>query len=552
MEHKLLVYPGSRPVQQRRRKLSLERAQVVEEQVQTLLEAGFIREVKYPAWLANVVLVKKQNGKWRMCVDYTDLNKVKKCRSHIPKADEQGVFTSPWEFNGRCQVEWTPECEEAFQEFKRFLSQPPILTRPEVREELVLYLSIAEKAVASALIREDEVEQHPVYFTSKVLQGPKLRYQKIDIAGRMVQWAIELSEFDLRYETWIAIKAQCLTDFMAEYPGDQEETSTMWELYADGSSNKIGSGAGIILVNQEGTQIEVSLKFEFPASNNHAEYEALIAGLKLAEEVGVTKVVVFSDSQVVTSQINGEYQAKDPNMKRYLDKTLEYLRRFSKTETTEVLEEVHNGICGNHLGARSLARKVIRAGFYWPTLQKDATDFLNKCQPCQIHANFHVAPPKKLISITSPWPFAKWGLDLLGPFPQARGQVKYLIVGVDYFTKWIEAEPLATITAQRSRKFLYKNIVTRYGISHSIITDNGTQFTDSTLRNLVASMNIKHQFTSVEHPQANGHAEAANKVILAGLKKRLLDANGASVEELPQVLWAYRTTPKSAIGETPF
>ncbi|XP_057757299.1 uncharacterized protein LOC130976443 [Arachis stenosperma] len=144
------------------------------------------------------------------------------------------------------------------------------------------------------------------------------------------------------------------------------------------------------------------------------------------------------------------------------------------------------------------------------------------------------------------------GLDLLGPFSQAPGQVKYLIVGVNYFTKWIEAEPLATITTQRSRKFLYKNIITRYAVPHSITTDNGTQFTDSTFKSLVASMKIKHQFTSVEHPQANGQAEAANKVKLSGLKKRLQDAKGAWTEELPQVLWAYRTTLQSATAETPF
>ncbi|XP_020972930.1 uncharacterized protein LOC110269444 [Arachis ipaensis] len=87
-------------------------------------------------------------------------------------------------------------------------------------------------------------------------------------------------------------------------------------------------------------------------------------------------------------------------------------------KTEEVLEEVHNGICENHLGARSLARKVIRARFFWPTLQKDVTDFVRKCPPCQMHANFRIAPPEELISITSPWPFAKLGLDLLGLFPK--------------------------------------------------------------------------------------------------------------------------------------
>ncbi|RTK47865.1 hypothetical protein DRJ72_14630, partial [Enterococcus faecalis] len=90
-----------------------------------------------------------------------------------------------------------------------------------------------------------------------------------------------------------------------------------------------------------------------------------------------------------------------------------------------------------------------------------------------------MTPPEELISVTSPWPFAKWGLDLLGPFPQGSGQVKFLIVGVDYFTKWIEAEPLANATAQRSQKFLYRNIVTRFGVPYSITTDNGTQFTDA-------------------------------------------------------------------------
>ncbi|XP_072088204.1 uncharacterized protein [Arachis hypogaea] len=128
-----------------------------------------------------------------------------------------------------------------------------------------------------------------------------------------------------------------------------------------------------------------------------------------------------------------------------------------------------------------------------------------------MHANFHVTPPEELVSVTSPWPFTKWGLDLLGPFPQAPGQVKYLIVRVDYFTKWIEAESLATITAQRSWKFPYKNIIARFGVSHSITTDNGTQFTDSTFRNLVANMKIKHQFTSVSTHRQMGKQRQPRK-----------------------------------------
>ena len=111
------------------------------------------------------------------------------------------------------------------------------------------------------------------------------------------------------------------------------------------------------------------------------------------------------------------------------------LKCVPTSNTREVLEEIHSGICDNHLGAQALTKKVLRAGFYWPTLKKEATEFVKTCSPCQKHANFHTAPPEELISITSPWPFAKWGLDFLGPFPQGSGQVKFLIVGVDYFTK---------------------------------------------------------------------------------------------------------------------
>nr|KYP50508.1 Pol polyprotein [Cajanus cajan] len=143
-------------------------------------------------------------------------------------------------------------------------------------------------------------------------------------------------------------------------------------------------------------------------------------------------------------------------------------------------------------------------------------------------------------------------MDILGPFPLAKGQCKFLLVAVDYFTKWIEAEPLATITANNVKKFLWKSVITRFGIPHAIITDNGLQFVDQKFNKFLQDLGIKHRFTSVEHPQSNGQAEAANKVILSELKKRLGKAKGTWAEELLEVLWAYRCTPQSTTQETPF
>ena len=147
---------------------------------------------------------------------------------------------------------------------------------------------------------------------------------------------------------------------------------------------------------------------------------------------------------------------------------------------------------------------------------------MKKCSKCQQHANFHNVPAEKLSTIMSPWSFSKWGVNLLGPFPLVTGQVKYLIVIIDYFTKWIEAEPLSSIMAVQARKFVWWNIFTRFGILESIITDNGTQFADRKFRDFLSSDKVWHHFISVEHPQANGQVKTANKAILYGLKKGLM------------------------------
>nr|KYP41867.1 Pol polyprotein [Cajanus cajan] len=110
-------------------------------------------------------------------------------------------------------------------------------------------------------------------------------------------------------------------------------------------------------------------------------------------------------------------------------------------------------------------------------------------------------------------------MDILGPFPPAKGQVKFLIVVVDHFTKWIEAEAVATITTNNVQKFFWRNVITRFGIPYALITDNGLQFIDRHFNDFLSELGIKHKMTSVEHPQFNGQAEVANKVILKELKQ---------------------------------
>ena len=127
-----------------------------------------------------------------------------------------------------------------------------------------------------------------------------------------------------------------------------------------------------------------------------------------------------------------------------------------------------------------------------------------------------------------------------------------MLVAVDYFTKWAEVEALANIRDVDVKKFVWKNKVTRFGVPDSLISDNGLQFNSKTFRTFCNDLSIKNKYSTPTYPQSNNQAEATNKTILNGLKKRLDRAKGRWTEELPNILWAYRTTPRRSTGETPF
>ena len=143
-------------------------------------------------------------------------------------------------------------------------------------------------------------------------------------------------------------------------------------------------------------------------------------------------------------------------------------------------------------------------------------------------------------------------MDIVGHFLKAAGNERYLFVDTDYFTKWVETEPLTNIRDVDAKKFIWKNIVTRFGVPYTLISDNDFQFDSKALRRYYCDLEITNRYSTPAYSQGNEQAEAVNKVIVNGLKKRLDDAKGRWVEELPHVLWTYQTTPRQSTGETPF
>ena len=161
-------------------------------------------------------------------------------------------------------------------------------------------------------------------------------------------------------------------------------------------------------------------------------------------------------------------------------------------EAKYILEKIHKGVCGDHVGPRSLVSKVIRTGYFWPTMQVDARELVKKCDKCQGFGNIQRLPAEKLTMISSPWPFAQWRIDIVSLLPPGKRQVKFLLIAIDYFTKWVEVEALVTITEARIQNFMWKNIICRFGIPWTIISDNERQFDSQSFRDFCSGLGIKN------------------------------------------------------------
>nr|GEU75760.1 reverse transcriptase domain-containing protein [Tanacetum cinerariifolium] len=357
---------------------------------------------------------------------------------------------------------WTAEAETTLRQIKKLIAEFPTLTAPKEKEKLVIYLAAAKEAISAVLITKKDGKQMPIYFVSRALQGSKVNYTPMEkliltlvsaskrlkrylqahtiivitnqpikhmlsnteVTRSLLKWRFELEEHDIQYRPRTSVKGHILADFTMERPEDdspdtsikdKEELPNSWILFTDESSCIDGSEGGLIITNPEGIEFTYALRFRFDATNNEAVNEALIAGLRIAEQMGVKNLQANVDSRLVANQVNGTYITKDLGMIKYLEKVKNLTNTFKEFSIKQV-----------------------------PRGENKKADTLSK----MASTNFA------------------------------------------HLSKKIEAKPMATITGAHVKKFVWDNIVCRFGLPGEIISDNGTHLKTGTKSYVFANASL--------------------------------------------------------------
>ncbi|KAL5562140.1 hypothetical protein UlMin_031887 [Ulmus minor] len=471
---------------------------------------------------------------------------------------------------------------------------------PEPGKPLLLYITTTNKSLGALIAQEKDGNEKPVYYLNRMIRGVECNYIPIERqclalvyttqqlrhymlahqiylisksnplrylmknpipSSQMTRWILSLSEFDIQVVSPTAKKSQALAELLATFPivgmninqlellGELQEAAlieeTKWELMFDGAAYAKGDGIGIVLIGPESQVLTKTCKLLYSCLNNEAEYEALIAGIEMAEKENVKRLFIKGDSRLVIQQLKCEFAVKELALVKYRTKAQHILQKFqayrlghvarsqnryadalatlasrmdtqkdqqavitietrtptigelsclsdwrkvyldylvkgvvpddqkeewklkkhvakylakeghlyrkaysgeilrciNDQEAGKVLREIHEGDCGEHQGGRRLYEKALRLGYFWPTMERDAMSYAQRCQNCQLFGNRVYALFVNLHPVNTPWPFHTWSLDLIGPIsPPSKGKI-WILTAIKGFTKWAEAIP---------------------------------------------------------------------------------------------------------------
>ncbi|KAI3767638.1 hypothetical protein L2E82_17938 [Cichorium intybus] len=460
------------------------------------------------------------------------------------------------------KFDFNDECVNAFEFLKLQLTTAPIMIGPDWNLPFELMTDASDIALGAVLGQRIEKKFKPIYYISKTLNPAQEKYtttekellavvyafdkfrpylilsktivytdhsaikylfNKQDAKPRLIRWVLLLQEFDIEIQDKKGSE-NLAADHLSRLENAEQKARKEKEVNDSFPEEHVMS-------------IHVNMETPWYADIvNYLAAKVLIKGLTHQQ-----KKKFFADIKY--------YLWDEPYLFRSCPDNI--IRRcVHGKEIQDILKQCHQGPTGGHHGANYTARKVFEAGFYWPTIFKDATTFVKTCDPCQRAGNISSKNEMPLHSIQVCEIFDVWGIDFMGPFPNSQGN-KYILVAVDYVSKWAEAKALPTNDARGVVKFL-KTIFARFGVPKALISDRGTHFCNKQMENALNKYGVTHRISTPYHPQSSGQTEITNRALKRILERSVGTSRKDWSEKLDDALWAFRTAFKTPTGTTPY
>ncbi|GKA26826.1 putative nucleotidyltransferase, ribonuclease H [Tanacetum coccineum] len=457
---------------------------------------------------------------------------------------------------------FSEECIQAFDTLKRELTQAPIMIKPDWSLPFEIMCDASDYAVGAVLGQRIDKHFKPIHYASKTMNEAQenytttekellavvfafdkfrqylvlsktivftdhsaLRYlfTKQDAKPRLIRWILLLQEFDIE---------------IRDKKGAENLAADHLSRLKNPDLGKL-TRAEIRDLFPEERLMAISDKNDEPWYADYANY--LASRVLPFRSTRQEKQKFFSDLR--------HYFWDEPFLfKQCADRIIR--RCVAGEEAAQILRQCHSGPSGGHHGIATTARKVFEAGFYWPHIFRDARKLVQVCDACQRAGNISSRDetPQKYIQVCEI--FDVWGIDFMGPFPSSNGN-KYVLVAIDYVSKWVEAQAFPTNDARNVVNFL-KRLFARFGIPKALISDRGTHFCNHQMEKAMKRYGVVHRFSTAYHPQTNGQVENTNQAIKHILEKTIGNNRKEWSYKLDDALWAFRTAFKTPLGTTPF